>query len=149
MSRLSFLFSYAGTPDDLAACFETIRQLRPHLKDADNWCKQALAMRPHGYCVLACREDGHVVALAGYRLQTNLVHGLFLFVNDLVTIDSHRGCGLGARLLDELSTIAGDCGCKKLVLDTAMTNHDARRFYRREGLQEVIAGFVKPIGTAA
>lgn len=140
---------HAETPDDLIACFEAIHQLRPQLGSPASWCARAEAMRADGYRVLACRQQGRVMALAGYRLQSNLVHGRFLFVNDLVTLEEARGQGLGASLLSALDRIAQDAGCQRLVLDTALSNHGARSFYRREGLQEVIAGFVKTIGQDA
>ncbi|USI71587.1 GNAT family N-acetyltransferase [Sphingomonas morindae] len=142
-------FEHADTDAALSVCFPIIQQLRPQLRTEAEWCARAAAMRPDGYRVLACRGGDEIIALAGYRLQFNLVHGRFLFVNDLVTADGHRGQGWGSKLLDALATIAVTSECDRLVLDTAMANLDARRFYRREGLQEVIAGFVKPIERAA
>lgn len=142
-------FHHAETPADFAACFDVIRQLRPKLQSADDWHAQAEAMRPEGYRVLVCRDGERDAAVAGYRISTNLVHGRFLFVNDLVTLDSARGKGLGRLLLRELERIAEAEGCERLVLDTAMANLGARRFYTREGMEERIAGFIKPIGTPA
>jgi ribosomal protein S18 acetylase RimI-like enzyme len=145
----SLTITHASTEAELAACFEVIRQLRPRLASPEAWCSQATAMRSDGYRVIAARREERVVALAGYRLQTNLVHGHFLFVNDLVTLVECRGQGLGSALLRALDGIAHTAGCDRLVLDTALANHGARNFYRREGLQEVIAGFIKPLGQAA
>jgi len=140
---------HAETPADFAACFDVIRQLRPKLLSADDWHAQAEAMRSEGYRVLVCRDGERDAAVAGYRISTNLVHGRFLFVNDLVTLDSVRGKGLGRLLLRELERIAAAEGCERLVLDTAIANLAARRFYTREGMEERIAGFIKPIGTPA
>ncbi|WP_206243972.1 GNAT family N-acetyltransferase [Novosphingobium terrae] len=146
---MTLTLTHAETRAELHACFDVIRQLRPQLSHAEAWYDHVLSMRQDGYRVLVCRDDEQVLALAGYRLQTNLVHGRFLFVNDLVTGAGHRGQGLGARLLRQLDMIAGAEGCSRLVLDTAMANHAARSFYTREGLEEVIVGFVRQIGQAA
>ncbi len=99
-----------------------------------------------GYRVLAAWRDDRVIALAGYRVMRNLIHGRFLYVDDLITTAAERGAGLGAALLKELSAIGEAAGCGRLVLDTAATNTDARRFYVREGLVDVVVGFVKPLG---
>jgi hypothetical protein len=39
--------------------------------------------------------------------------------------------------------------CNRLVHDTAATNTNARRFYKREGLVDAVNGFVKPLGSFA
>ena len=68
----------------------------------------------------------------------NLIHGHFLCVDDLVTSEGQRGKGLGAALLLELSSIGVDEYCRRLVLDTAATKANARRFYKREGLIDAV-----------
>ena len=66
-----------------------------------------------------------------------------------MTDEDQRGKGLGAALLTELSAIGVDEYCGRLVLDTAATNADARRFYKRAGLIDAVIGFVKPLGQPA
>ena len=39
--------------------------------------------------------------------------------------------------------------CDRLAHDTAATNTNARRFYKREGLVDAVIGFVKPLGSFA
>ncbi|MBD3848853.1 GNAT family N-acetyltransferase [Bosea sp. SSUT16] len=139
-------FRHAQTPNELAACFPVISQLRPRLKGSDEWLERASEMAGDGYRILAAWENNRVVAVAGYRITQNLIHDRFLYVDDLVTSDEQRGRGLGASLLTELSAIAVDQQCNRLVLDTAATNEKARRFYKREGLIDAVIGFVKPLG---
>jgi ribosomal protein S18 acetylase RimI-like enzyme len=136
---------HAASHDDLSACFPVISQLRPNLKDAAEWGDRVSAMAGAGYRVLAAWDGGRVVAVAGYRVMENLIHGRFLYVDDLVTADGSRGHGLGASLLKELSMIGVNQNCRRLVLDTAAANTNARRFYAREGLLGVIVGFMKPL----
>ena len=81
-----------------------------------------------GYCILAVWCDGKPVALAGYRVQVNLIYGKFLYVDDLVTEASKRRDGLCAHLLDALALDAGRLGCERLVLDTTLDNVGAHRF---------------------
>lgn len=142
---VGLVFRHAHGRDDLAACFPVIRQLRPALKDAAEWIARATGMATTGYRVLAAWDGRRVLALAGYRTMDNLIHGHFLYVDDLVAAEGERGKGLGAGLLRELAAIGFDEHCQRLVLDTAATNTSARRFYTREGLIDAVVGFVKPL----
>ncbi|WP_460903998.1 GNAT family N-acetyltransferase [Paraburkholderia jirisanensis] len=136
---------HAASREELIACFPVIAQLRPYLKDAAQWVDRALKMTPAGYRVLAAWNGENVVAIAGYRVMENLIHGRFLYVDDLVTAERHRGSGLGSALLTELSSLGANEHCSRLVLDTAAANAGARRFYRREGLFDLAIGFIKPL----
>jgi ribosomal protein S18 acetylase RimI-like enzyme len=140
---------HATTRDELAACYPVIVELRPFLKDTAGWCERASAMAEAGYRVLAAWRQDRAVAVAGYRVMENLIHGRFLYVDDLVTAPGDRGKGLGASLLKELAQIGMRENCQSLVLDTAAANTNARRFYKREGLQDLVVGFIKPLENVA
>lgn len=118
----------------LRACFPVMHQLRPHLADADElvarWCRQV----EDGYRLVAVWREGTPVALAGYRLQENLVYGRFLYVDDLVTDANLRSSGLGNVLMDYLKDETQRRGCVRLVLDTPLSNVLGHRFYYRNGL---------------
>ncbi|WP_050418945.1 GNAT family N-acetyltransferase [Bradyrhizobium tropiciagri] len=132
--------------DELTACFPVICELRPYLKGSAEWVDRASSMAAAGYRVLAAWRGQRVLAIAGYRVTENLIHGRFLYVDDLVTTSAERSHGLGAALLGELTKIGKAEGCRRLVLDTAATNIQAQRFYKREGLMDTIVGFVKALG---
>lgn len=125
---------HAETDEELRACFPVMKQLRPHLDGHSDFAARVGRMRGEGYRLLAAWHDGVPVALAGYRLQENLVYGPFLYVDDLVVAEAARGRNWGARLLKAVSAIAEREGCAKLVLDTGLSNARAQRFYFREGL---------------
>jgi GNAT superfamily N-acetyltransferase len=82
--------------------------------------------------------DG-VVAVAGFRVGENLAWGRFLYVDDLVTLTTHRSKGVGASLLSWLRDVASNEGCVQLHLDSGAQRKDAHRFYEREGM--LVAGF--------
>jgi GNAT superfamily N-acetyltransferase len=139
---------HAETDAEIAACFPVMVQLRPHLADAAELVARVARQRAAGYRILAAWGDSVPVALAGYRLEENLIHGRFLYVDDLVTTESERGGGLGARLLDFLAVEAGKLGCARLVLDTALDNVLAHRFYYRQGLLARALRFSRPVAAA-
>jgi ribosomal protein S18 acetylase RimI-like enzyme len=122
------------TDDALAACFPVMRLLRPGLSGPGEFIASVRRMENDRYRILAACRGDVPLALAGYRLQENLIYGRFLYVDDLVTAEASRGQHLGARLLAELSDLAVREGCRKLVLDTGLSNALAQRFYFRQGL---------------
>lgn len=125
---------HAQSDEDLRACFPVMRELRPRLADAQAFVDCCRRMQPQGYRLLSVRQGDAVLALAGYRVQENLIYGRFLYVDDLVAAESFRRHGWGARLLQELAGIARGLACSRLVLDTGLANSLAQRFYFRQGL---------------
>jgi GNAT superfamily N-acetyltransferase len=125
---------HAETDNELAACFPVMVLLRPHLADATELVARVRRQHAAGYRILAAWRDGEPVGLAGYRVEENLIHGRFLYVDDLVTADGDRGHGIGARLLEAVAAEGPRLGCGRLVLDTALDNVLAHRFYYRQGL---------------
>src|SRR5215470_6709766 len=83
----------AASRDELEACYPVVVELRPFLKDAADWCRRASAMAEGGYQVLAAWRHDRAIAVAGYRVMENLIHGRFLYVDDLVTAFDNRGQG--------------------------------------------------------
>ena len=122
------------TEEQLRACYPVMRELRPHLESEDEFVARATRQAGQGYRVLAAWDGGEVVALAGYRLQENMVYGRFLYVDDLVAAEKSRSRRWGAHLLAKLTVYAERAGCARLVLDTGLSNALAQRFYFREGL---------------
>jgi GNAT superfamily N-acetyltransferase len=125
---------HAETASEIAACFPVMLSLRPHLRGPEELVARVMRQREAGYRLLAGWRDGVPIALAGYRVEENLIHGKFVYVDDLVTAESTRREGLGARMLDGVAAIGRELGLKRLVLDTAIDNVFAHRFYYRQGL---------------
>jgi GNAT superfamily N-acetyltransferase len=136
---------HAESAAEVAACFPVMLLLRPHLVSADELVARVARQREAGYRLLALWRGGVPVALAGYRLQETLIRGRFIYVDDLVTGESERGGGLGARLLDAVAEIGHKAGCGGLVLDTALDNVLAHRFYYRQGMLARALRFSRPI----
>lgn len=136
---------HADSETEVAACFPVMVQLRPHLADAAELVMRVARQREAGYHLLAAWRDGAPVALAGYRFTENLIHGRFVYVDDLVTTEAVRGSGLGGRLLDAVAEEARRQGIERLVLDTALDNVLAHRFYYRQGLLARALRFSRPI----
>jgi GNAT superfamily N-acetyltransferase len=142
------ILRHAETTADIAACFPVMVQLRPHLGSAEELVTRVMQQREAGYQLLAAWRGAAPVGLAGYRLEENLIHGRFVYVDDLVTADAERSRGIGATLLDAVMTEGRQSGCGRLVLDTALDNVLGHRFYYRHGLLARALRFSRPIAAA-
>ena len=130
----SMRLSYIETDQDFLASFTAMHALRPHIDGASAFAAQVRRQATQGYRLLAAWQDDQVVALAGYRLQENLLYGRFLYVDDLVAVEDARSQGVGGQLLQALRDEARRQACAHLVLDTGLGNALAQRFYFRQGM---------------
>ena len=113
---------------EFSAAFPVVRQLRPHLDEAAFLA--AVATQKHeGYRLAAVFEDHEVRAVAGFRVQTMLAHGRFLYVDDLITDHAHRSRQHGEALFAWLLAEARREGCARLQLDSGVQRYAAHRFY--------------------
>lgn len=93
----------------------------------------ALAARPQAFSVLAL-DGEQAVGLA------NCLEGFSTFacrplvnVHDLAVAASHRGQGIGARMLELVEQIARERGACKLTLEVLSGNDSANKLYARVG----------------
>jgi GNAT superfamily N-acetyltransferase len=137
--------------DEIAAqaCFPLMRQLRPHLTSCDEFLALWRRQMAGGYRLVALWRGGRPAALAGFRLQENLVHGRHVHIDDLVTDEAERSSGCGHAMMQWLKEETRRLGCRKLTLDTPMNNSRGHRFYFREGLLATALRFSEELGPAA
>ena len=125
---------HAESDEQIAATFDVMRQLRPHLV-RDDYVSQVRTMTASdGYRLAALADAGEVRAVAGYRYMHMLYCGRLLYVDDLVADERARSRGYGHHLLEWLKAEARRHGCAELQLISRVTREQAHRFYFREGL---------------
>ena len=132
----------AATPDirpladaaQIRAAWPLVSQLRPHL-DADALVAQLQRQLAAGFRAHVLYDGGEPRAYAGWRVHENLVYGLHMYVDDLVTDERVRSRGHGRAMLDWLKAEATRLGCARLTLDSGTHRKDAHAFYLREGLR--------------
>lgn len=134
MNTPSLQFRHAETDAEIRACYPVVHMLRPLLESADALVGAVRLQGREGYRALALWDGDTPYAYAGYRILNNLIHGRFLYVDDLVSDQTRRSQGAGAAMIAELQRIARAENCDRLVLDTALANAMAQRFYFRNGL---------------
>lgn len=135
----------AESDAEIARCFAVMRQLRPHLVEAD-FVARVRRMRAEGFRLAYLAEaDGAVRAVAGYRFHEKLHSGKNLYVDDLVTDPTERSRGHGRALLAWLADEARAHGCVQLELDSGVQRADAHRFYFRERMHISSYHFVRAL----
>ncbi len=132
--------------DELVGCYPLMRQLRPHIASAEEFVERCRRQGGEGYRLFALWSAGKPRALAGFRVAESLIHGRFLYVDDLVVDAEDRSNGYGAVLMDRLKQEGRSLDCAKLVLDTGLDNTLAHRFYYRQGLLAMALRFNTPLG---
>ncbi|MBR7783865.1 GNAT family N-acetyltransferase [Undibacterium luofuense] len=128
------VFSEMTEASALSRVFPVLQQLRPALTSLEQLEAYWQRVRPAGYRLLTVEKAGEVVAVASFRIQENLVHGRYLYLEDLVCDATVRRQGIGEAIMQQCRVIAETSGCAKIVLDTGLNNPLAHRFYYRQGL---------------
>ena len=132
------MVAHAETDEAILDCYEVMAELRPNIA-REAFVPTVRAMQKDGLRLACVREQGRVVAVAGYRVSTNLFCGRHLYVDDLVTAEAARSKGHGKALLAWLRARAVAEDCEVFHLDSGVQRKRAHQFYLREGLE--LAGY--------
>lgn len=119
------------------AAFCVLREGRPVMATAESFTKWVNErQRPEGYRVVGAFLPGEpdAVAAAGFRVLHELSKARFLFVDDLVTVPSHRSSGYAGLVFDWLVEEARRQKCEQFHLDSGHQRFDAHRFYLKHGM---------------
>jgi GNAT superfamily N-acetyltransferase len=125
--------AHAETDADIAATFDVMHQLRPHLERDAYLARMRELMASDGLRLLALRDEGVVRAAGTWRLMDMLYRGKLMYVDDLVTDDRVRSHGYGSRMIARLREEAKANGCREIQLISRTIRERAHRFYFREG----------------
>lgn len=124
----------ANTDKEISLCFRVMQELRPEIS-IDEFLPRIRNQEKSGYKIAFGSEDGEPVSVAGFRISENLAWSRFLYVDDLVTLDTMRSRGFGSSLLAWLKQYAKDNDCFELHLDSGLQRKQAHKFYEREKIQ--------------
>ncbi len=127
-------FYLAVSDAQIEKCYELMSLLRPHL-DQKSYLSMVKEQMQAGYTIVYLAEEGRVISLAGYRISQNLAWGKHMYVDDFVSLETHRSRGKGKLLLTHLVELARKEGCSQLHLDSGVQRFKAHRFYLREGFK--------------
>ncbi len=134
----------AETDAQIAACFSTFVELRPHLT-AESFLTRVKRQQEEGYRLAFLEDEGQCVCCAGFRILEMLAWGRFLYVDDLITRETARSRGFGGEMLRWLIDLARREGCDEFHLDSGTQRTGAHRFYFKHGLLVKTFHFSMPL----
>lgn len=126
--------------NELREVFPIMHELRPHL-NAQTFIARVRSAAAEKFHIAGLWENGSPIAVAGYRVMTSLHTGPTLYLDDLVTTETRRGQGYGAKLLAFICEEGRKQGCGTLSLDSGYQRRDAHRFYLNTGMAMVAHHF--------
>jgi ribosomal protein S18 acetylase RimI-like enzyme len=125
---------------------ESMPELAPYVDDRETWAVRStmyeeLLAKPDTILFLAIDGDSavgyglaHVLAVADtWIADTWRTGGRIGEIESLAVLPSHRGQGIGTRLLEALESELATIGIRDLILGVLAGNDDAIRLYRRRG----------------
>ena len=123
----------AENKNDLERCYPVMKELRTSLSFENyiNLYEQAHAK--DGYEIMALQQDRKILAVMGYRILYDYVHGKHIYIDDLVSTSTERSKGFGAQFLEYAEQIARQQGCQCLRLCTGIENELGKKFYEKSG----------------
>ncbi len=132
----------AVSDSDVVATYDVMRQLYSRIEHIDRAEYLRLVREQQElvrYQLAFLQDDGKILTVAGFHVCRSLGWGKYLYVDDLVTDTRGRSALAGKVMFAWLREYADDEGCDEIRLDSAVSRHDAHRFYLRERMD--IAGF--------
>jgi GNAT superfamily N-acetyltransferase len=134
----------AATKEDIEKCVDVLRVLRPH-HEASSMVKIISDMLNQGYKLAFIEENNKAAAAIGYRHLQYLYNGKHIYIDDLVTLEEHRGKGYGSALLNYVEAEAKAHGYKVVALDSGHQRTTAHRLYLNHQYTIAAHHFVKNI----
>lgn len=129
---------------EILKCFDVMSELRTHLQ-RDEFVDTVRHMESEGFRLAYIEVKGRIVAVAGYRIYTNLCLGKNLYVDDLVTAAGARSRGYGEQLIKWLRDKAIGAGCRSYHLDSGTARGRAHKFYFNQGFTIASYHFSEPL----
>ena len=120
--------------NELQLCFQILQELRTHLAYESFLQIYSQARDHEGYQLITVKKNKKIIALMGFRILHDFVHGKHLYIDDLVSTHTERSNGVGSALLQYAEKIAMQAGCTGLRLCTGVENELAKKFYEKNNL---------------
>ncbi len=128
---MKIVASNALDSNDLKRFFELLKELRPHLTLVSFKKIFSEAQKSSSYQMIGIEDETGLVALMGYRILHDFVHGKHIYIDDLVSKEASRSKGYGTILLKHAEEIAKENGCTNLRLCTGIENEAGKKFYEK------------------
>ena len=128
-------------PEDAAVVYRLICELEEGANEAIEWELFLAVYRRNlgdpNVCYRVAEEDGEVIGFVSLHVQWLLHHcGPVAELQELIVSSSHRGKGLGVKLLEDMREEARRRGCLQIELCCNRMREASNAFYGRHGFQK-------------
>lgn len=131
---------------ELEQVYPLMKELRPHITLQNFLDIYHQSHKTTGYEIAALKQDNQILAIMGYRILFDYVHGKHCYIDDLVSSEKQRSKGYGAKLLKFAEQFAQDNGCTGLRLCTGTENERGKKFYEKNGWNLRAIVYKKKVG---
>ena len=99
------------------------------------------------HLILAADSEGRVVGWAHAYVCCLVESDMYVELGGLVVDESHRGRGIGAKLVEEVEGWARRKGARAVSLRSNIVRHEAHKFYAARGYEQIKTqhAFRKPL----
>ena len=111
--------------------YKVLFELRPLLSLEEFRKIYIQANKSDQYTLVGVESQDEIVAVMGFRVLYDFVHGKHLYIDDLVVTNKMRGKNVGKNLISYAEKKAHELSCSKLRLCTGIENEGAKKFYER------------------
>jgi ribosomal protein S18 acetylase RimI-like enzyme len=116
---------------EMQQAFHLVIQLSEHLTP-ESYQHMLKEMVQHTYKQCWVMEGDKIVGLSGFWMLTKLYSDKYMEFDNVIVDPDYRSKGIGKLLMDKLTEIAIENGCKTLMLDAYVNNRKGHHFYFRE-----------------
>ena len=137
-------------PDDFQFIFNLLKQLWPdsNLDYGDLHMVFQKALGSESQRLIVGLIQDQIVGFCSMTLKNNFWQsGNLGFVDELIVDKKFRGQGIGKSLLEKMTSIAKENGCKRIELDSAFHRKEAHVFYEKNGFESRAYLFSKKLDT--
>ena len=122
----------AVNEQDAAALARLCTQLGYPAQTSDMPARIERLTADHGVSALVAEDEGGVIGLITTHIRYTMNHAAPLAQITLLVVDeARRGTGVGRELVTAAEAWARGCGCKRIVVTTALHRGEAHAFYER------------------
>ena len=132
-------------PQFLSQTVALQQQIVPYPIDLEKSAALCEAMQhQQDSCVLVAREGNTIIGTVSGFCCRGLA-GSFLAIEDLIVEETHRGRGIGSKLMDAIHAYGRERGCQYAILVSSGFRKQAHKFYEKIGYIEEVRGFRKEL----
>ena len=92
-----------------------------------------IEQRDYINCLVAADNNGKIIGYTNYSIIYYSWVGKSIYLDDLYVMPSHRGYGIGSKLMNEVFIIATKEKCNRVRWQVSKWNTNAIEFYKKLG----------------